>query len=226
MSRRVCGVIRTQCLFGGEGEVVLLADRHRNRPRTGEFDHRAIDRKTRIRIQNVGARLAEHHDRHEHRRLAAGKDHHRPGRNLDLESPVQIGRDRFAQRQNADRGRVAVVAVAKRLGRRVDNEIRRAKIGLADPEIDDVATLGRERGRARQHRECIFFTETIEGGNCFEHDSLQPNRAGNANFRGPSLLHCNMRLPATFCFFPGGRFACGSNRAYLCVAGESVRRRQ
>ena len=35
--------------LGGEGEIVLLADRHRNRPRAGVFDHRAIDRESRDR---------------------------------------------------------------------------------------------------------------------------------------------------------------------------------
>ena len=70
---------QAQRFLGGEGEIVLLADRHRHRPRAGELDHRAVDGKARIGIEDVRARLPEHQDRHEHRRLAAGEDHHRVG---------------------------------------------------------------------------------------------------------------------------------------------------
>ena len=65
----------------------------------------------------------------------------------------EIGGDRLAQRQDADRRRIAVMAVAQRLDRRLDDEIRRAEIRLADAEIDDVAALrGKLRWRARARR--------------------------------------------------------------------------
>ena len=44
-------------LLGREGEIVLFADRHRDRPRAGILNHRAVDRKAGIGIENVGARL-------------------------------------------------------------------------------------------------------------------------------------------------------------------------
>ena len=92
------------------------------------------------------------------------------GETLTLKRLPKIGRDRFAQRQDADRGRVAVMAVTQRLHRRLDDEIRRAEIGLADAEIDDVAALrGKLRG-AREHRKGVLFADAIEGGDGFQHD--------------------------------------------------------
>ena len=77
------------------------------------------------------------------------------GDTVDLEALVQVGGDRLAQRRNADRRRVAVVAVAQRLDRGLDDEVGRAEIGLADAEIDDVAALRRAarwRAPARRRR--------------------------------------------------------------------------
>ncbi len=128
-----------QRLFGGEGKAVLLADRHRDWSRPGVFDHRAVNREARIGIEDVHAGLAEHQDRHEHGRLAAGHDHHAVGRHLDLEALVQVGGNRFAERRDAVRRRVAVMAVTQRLDRGLDDELGRAEIGLADAEIDDTS---------------------------------------------------------------------------------------
>ena len=143
--------------------------------RAGELDHRAVDRKAGIGIEDLGARLAEHQDRHEHGRLAAGHDHHLVGRDLDAEALVQIGGDRLAQRRDAVRRRVAVVAVAQRLDRGLDDEIGRAEIGLADAEIDDVAALRGQRVGARQHREGVFLADAVESGDGLEH-ILQSSR--------------------------------------------------
>ncbi len=63
------------------------------------------------------------------------------GDTLTLNRLMQVGGDRLAQRRDADRRRVAVMAVAQRLHRRLDDEVGRAEIGLADAEIDDVAAL-------------------------------------------------------------------------------------
>ena len=81
----------------------------------------------------------------------------------------EIGGDRLAQRQDADRRRIAMMAVAQRLDRRLDDEIRRAEIGLADAEIDDVAALCRKLRGARQHGEGVLLAETIEGGDGLQH---------------------------------------------------------
>ena len=159
-------------LLGGERKAVLLADRHRNRPRPGILDHRAIDRKTGIGIEDVGARLAEHQDRHEHRRLAAGQDHHLVGRDAHREALVQVGGDRLAQRRDPDRRGVAVMAVAQRLDGRLDDELGSAEIGLADAEVDDVAALRGKLGGARQHGEGVLLADAIERRDGPKHPSL------------------------------------------------------
>ena len=160
-------------LLGREGEAVLLADRHRDRRRAGVFDHRAVNRKAGVRIQDLGAGLAEHQDRHEHGDLAAGHDHHALGRDLDGEALVQIGGHGLAQRQDAVGRRVAVVAVAQGLHRRLDDMLRRREIRLADAEIDDVLALPLQFGGARQHGEGVFLADAGEGGGDMKgHDGL------------------------------------------------------
>jgi RimJ/RimL family protein N-acetyltransferase len=63
-------------------------------------------------------------------------------RHLDAEAAMDVGGDRLAQRQDAGRRRVAVVAVAERLDRRLDDMVGGAEVGLADAEVDDVAAFG------------------------------------------------------------------------------------
>ena len=91
------------------------------------------------------------------------------GDTLDLEALVQVGGHRLAQRQDAVRRRVAVMAVAQRLDRRLDDVIGRAEIRLADAEIDDVAALRGERGGARQHGEGVLLADAIEGRDGLQH---------------------------------------------------------
>ena len=122
-----------------------------------------------IWIKDVGAWFAEHQDRHEHGRLAAGEDHHGVRRDVDIEPFMQIGGDRLAQRQDADRRRVTVVAVAQRLHRRLDDEIGRAKIRLTNSEIDDVAALRRKLCGARENSERVLLTDAIECSNGLQH---------------------------------------------------------
>ena len=82
---------------------------------------------------------------------------------------MQVGGHRLAQRRNAVRRRVAVMAVAQRLDRGLDDEVRRAEIGLADAEADDVAALRGERVGAGEHREGIFLADAVEGRDRFQH---------------------------------------------------------
>ena len=130
----------------------------------GELDHRAIDGKTRVGVEDVGARLAEHQYRGEHRYLAARHDDHLVRRNLHAHPPVYIGRHRLTERLDARCRRVAVLPIAQRLHRRFDDVVRRAEIGLADAEIDDVLALTHEFGRAGKHGEGILFADPAEAG--------------------------------------------------------------
>ena len=87
----------------------------------------------------------------------------------DLGKRFKVDGYRFAQRRDADRRGIAVMAVAQRLDRGFNDEIGCAEIGLADAEIDDIAPLGGERVGARQHRKGILLPNAIEGGNGFQH---------------------------------------------------------
>src|SRR5260370_3176659 len=61
------------------------------------------------------------------------------------------------------------MAVEQRRDRGFKDEIGRAKIGLADAEIDDVAALRREQIGARQHGKGILLPDALERGNGFQH---------------------------------------------------------
>ena len=96
------------------------------------------------------------------------------GETSTLKRLCKIGGHRLAQRRDAVRRRIAVMAVAQRLHRRLDDEIRRAEIGLADAEIDDVAALRDQGIGAGEHREGIFLADAVEGRDCTKHDCTPP----------------------------------------------------
>ena len=70
---------------------------------------------------------------------------------------------------NAGRRRIAVMAVAQRLDRGLDDVVGRAEIRLADAEIDDVAALRGQRVGARQHGEGVFLADPVEGRDGLKH---------------------------------------------------------
>ena len=67
-----------------------------------------------------------------------------------------------------------MVTVAQRLDRRLDNELGRAKIRLADAEADDVAALGGQRIGAGEDREGIFLADPVEIRDCLQHFKVLP----------------------------------------------------
>ncbi len=178
MISRVFGGEQRQRLLRREGEAILLADRDRHRPCARVLDHRAVDREAGIGIEDVGAGLAEHQDRGEHRHLAAGHDDHLVGRYLDADAAVDVGGHRLAQHLDAGRRRVAVMAVAERLHRRLDDVLGRAEIRLADAEVDDVATLAGELGGAGQHGKGVLSPIRSKPADGMEHGGFPDCRSG------------------------------------------------
>ena len=77
---------------------------------------------------------------------------------------MQVLRHRLAQRRNPGRVGIAVLAVAQRLNRRLDDMRRRFEIGLADSEIDDVAPLALQFSRPRQHGEGVLLPDARKSG--------------------------------------------------------------
>src|SRR5262249_47748668 len=84
--------------------------------------------------------------------------------------------------RNADRRSVAVMAVAQRLDRGLDDEVGRAEIGLADAEIDDVTALRGERIGARQHGKGVLLADAIESGNGLQHAITSSRRIANSEY--------------------------------------------
>lgn len=76
---------------------------------------------------------------------------------------MQVGGDGLAQRLDAHRRRVAVPAVAQRPYGGLHDVARGGHVGLADPEVDDVAALRRQLGGAVEHRKGVLLAEPGEG---------------------------------------------------------------
>jgi len=70
-----------------------------------------------------------------------------------------------------------MVAIAQRLDRRLDDEIRCPEIGLTDAEIDDVPALGHERVGTGKDRKGVFLADAVEGRDCTKHDGCPPDAA-------------------------------------------------
>ena len=82
---------------------------------------------------------------------------------------LQVARDRLAQRQDALRRRVAVMAVAQRLDGGLDDVGRRLEVRLADAEVDDGLALALQRVGARQHLEGGLRAQALEVGYELQH---------------------------------------------------------
>ena len=174
---------------GAEGEVPFLGQFDRHRRRARKADDRFVDRKAGIGIEDLGARLAEHHQREEHGRLAARHDEH--GRGIDRDPAVaqDVRRHGLAQARHPGRRRVAVMAVGKRLAPGLDDMVRGCKIRLADAEVDDVLPPGRQRGRAGQDLEGGFGAEPPgAGGKLRCGHGKSPIRRAPTRWRGTALL--------------------------------------
>ena len=87
---------------------------------------------------------------------------------------VEILGDGLAQRQDALRRRVAVMAVTQRLDGGFDDVGRRLEVGLADAEVDDVLALALQVGSARQHLEGRLRAEAFQIVDELQH-GISPN---------------------------------------------------
>ena len=117
------------------------------------------------------------------------------GRDFDAEAAMEVGGDRLAQRRDAGRRRVAVLAVAQRLDRRLDDMGRGFEIGLADAEVDDVAPLPLQLGGAGEHRESVLIAEARKGGNDIEH-GRPPSKLARSRPADPYATREGSRVPS------------------------------
>src|SRR6266446_9319044 len=168
-------------LLGAERKAGAFVERNRHRRGSGEADHALVDRKARVRVEDLDPRLAEHQDREKHRDLAAGDHEHEIGGDLDPVPAKEVGGDRGAQRRDAVGWSVAVMAVGERLAAGFDDVFRGREIRLADPEVDDGAAVRGEGIGARQHLERRLGPEHPHASGHLQH-RLPPE-----NFRWPKL---------------------------------------
>ena len=127
---------QAQHFLGVEGKARVFVKRHRHGLGAGEVDRRFIDRETGVGIEDLGPRFAEHQDGGKHGDLAAGHDQHRIGADLGLETAVQVAGHRLAQGADAGGVGIAVLPIAQRLDRRLDDVFRRREVRLADAQVE------------------------------------------------------------------------------------------
>ena len=89
-------------------------------------------------------------------------------RDLDAGRSQGSADNGFAGRLQPVCGRVAVLAVAQRLDRGLDNVRRRLEVRLADSEIDDVPARSLQSCSARKNGEGVFLSQAVEGRNGFQ----------------------------------------------------------
>src|SRR5438876_1936556 len=136
-----------------EAEPRLLQERNRHRHPAHEVDDRFVDGKAGVRVDHLVAAVDERHDREEHDRLRAGRDHDllrsdgraAGGRDVPGDRRAQLGES--GRRPVVGRPRVegALGGVADVLGR--------VEVGLADLEVNDLLALSFERLGPRQDLE-------------------------------------------------------------------------
>ena len=94
---------------------------------------------------------------------------------LDASMARDVHRDRLANRRDAGRRGIAVMAVAQRFRARLDDVWRSLEVRLPDSEIDDVAPLPRkrlgpcqdlERGLGAEHRHPLCLLHLRPPGAC------------------------------------------------------------
>ena len=154
-----------------KGKVLCLVEMDRHGLRAARDDLRFVDREARVRVDHLvaGAMVGGGEDGVGDEGLRAGAHHHvlRADRQPAAHARHVPGR-RLAQRVDARRGRVAVLALADRADARLLHVQRRREVRLADAEADDVLALRGERGDFGQHDEGVLGAEGLgafaEGG--------------------------------------------------------------
>ena len=118
--------------------------RHRDDRRAGEARTGQVDRIARTRHQRAVAGTEQHpHEVRETLLGADGRDDFGVGVEVDVEERLVARGHGETEIGDAARGAVAVVArVVRRLGELRDGDVGTGQVGIAETEVDDVATRG------------------------------------------------------------------------------------
>ncbi len=114
--------------------------------------------------------------------MAPVRDQHALGCDVDPSSDTQVLGDHLSELDQPRRWAVVGLARTKRLVGRIADVGRRVEVGLADLEMDDVATLPLELSRPGKHREGALGSQAVEA--CRQSE-LDPRRHGASIHRLP-----------------------------------------
>jgi hypothetical protein len=129
---------------------LLLEEPHRHRHPADEADHRLVDRKAGVRVENLVAGVDEREDQVEHDGLPARGHHHHLRRGLHAAPRGRVLGDRLPQLGEPRRGAVVGGPAPERLDGRIADVRGGVEVRLADLEVDDAAALRLEGPRADQ----------------------------------------------------------------------------
>src|SRR5262249_54323581 len=113
-------------------EIQLLAQSDRHRFSADVVDHRFINRKPWIWVDDLVSIFRERENGEKNDRFAAGNYNHFVGRNVDSPGLTDILSDSLSQLRQACRRAVVSKSLVQRVGSRVDDVSRGIEIRLAD----------------------------------------------------------------------------------------------
>src|SRR5947209_2016981 len=139
-----------------EAEFHLFAQRDRDSFAADEIDHGLVDRETRIGIDDLIPFFNQCKHGEEDDGFAARHDYN--FRSIDFHSATMAGvlGYRFAQLGKSGGGAVMRPTTLQGFDAGVDNIARGIEVGLADLEVNDVATFSFESTRFHQNFKCSF----------------------------------------------------------------------
>src|ERR1019366_10208294 len=142
------------------GEAAALFQRHGHRGGAAEANHRFVDGKSGVGIDDLVARFQQRQHGEEDDGLAAGYDRHVLWAHLNAAGARNVRGDGFAQFGLALGGSIVSPALVERLFGGFDDLRRSWEIGLADLQGNHAATLRFQRTGAYQDVESRFDADT------------------------------------------------------------------
>src|SRR6266853_3001265 len=136
-----------------ESEIHFLAQLNRHRFRANVIDHRLVDGKSRIRVDDFISFFRQREDAEEYDWLAAGNYNDFFRRYSYAARLAHVAGDRLAQFRQPGRRSVVSESLVQRVGRRFDEVGRGIEIRLTNFEMNNVASLCFQRSRFHQDLE-------------------------------------------------------------------------
>src|SRR5262249_45172658 len=146
-------------LFQVEPETRLLAQRDGHGDAADEVDDRLVDRESRVRVDDLVAGIHEGHDREEHDRLTARRDHDLFRRDGHAARRAHVLANRLAELGQPGGGPVVRGTLVEGALGGVADVTGCVEVRLTDLEVDDLATRALQRLGPRENLERGFRPE-------------------------------------------------------------------